>query len=119
MPAPRRESEISHSGESRYKVIDGLNELLRFNLENLVKSDNTVAADQIIHYPPKSNDSRYTFSLWAFPEENYGQILTAHFKFAPRVFRSHRVPQQHAVRGVPDCQGSKQSCSPIRTTATS
>ena len=53
----------------RYKVIDGFCALWRFKLENLVRSDNTVATDQIIHYPPVSDASRYTFSLWAFPEE--------------------------------------------------
>ena len=68
--------------EVKYHIIDGLNGLLRFNLENLVKSDNTYPADQIIKYPAQADDSRYTFSLWAFPEDNYGQILTAQFKFA-------------------------------------
>ncbi len=74
--------------EVRYHIVDGLNGLLRFNLENLVKSDNTVPADQIIRYPAQANDSRYTFSLWAFPEENYGQILTEQFKFARKYFNT-------------------------------
>jgi hypothetical protein len=49
--------------EVRYKVVDGLNKLWRFKLENLICSDNTIATDQIIRYPVMANDSRYTFSL--------------------------------------------------------
>jgi FAD/FMN-containing dehydrogenase len=71
----------------RYKVIDGFGALWRFNLENLVKSDNTVATDQIIHYPPVSDDSRYTFSLWAFPEETYPTVLPAYFAFCKQYYR--------------------------------
>jgi FAD binding domain/D-arabinono-1,4-lactone oxidase len=72
--------------EIKYKIIDSLNGLLRFNLENVVKSDNTVAADQIIRYPPVSDDSRYTFTLWAFPEEDYGKVLSETFDFARKYF---------------------------------
>jgi FAD/FMN-containing dehydrogenase len=75
--------------EVRYNVINSLNGLLRFNLENLVKSDNSIPADQIIRYPAQSNDSRYTFSLWAFPEESYGKVLTEQFKFARDYFDAH------------------------------
>jgi FAD/FMN-containing dehydrogenase len=66
----------------RYKVIDGFCAMWRFKLENLIRSDNTVATDQIISYPKVSNDSRYTFSLWAFPEETYPTVLPAYFEFA-------------------------------------
>jgi hypothetical protein len=68
----------------RYQVIDGFCALWRFKLENLVRSGNTVATDQIIHYPPVSDGSRYTFSLWAFPEEIYPAVLPAYFEFAKK-----------------------------------
>lgn len=71
----------------RYKVIDGFAALWRFQLENLVRSDNTVATDQIIHYPPVSDESRYTFSLWAFPEETYPTVLPQYFKFCKKYFK--------------------------------
>jgi FAD/FMN-containing dehydrogenase len=71
----------------RYKVIDGFGALWRFTLENLVRSDNTVATDQIIHYPPVSDASRYTFSLWAFPEETYPTVLPAYFAFCKQYYR--------------------------------
>lgn len=65
-----------------YKAVDEFNALWRFKLTHLIKSDNTIATDQIIHYPPVSGSSRYTFSLWAFPEERYAQVLPAYFKFS-------------------------------------
>ncbi len=65
----------------RYGIIDTFNAAWRLQLENLVSSDNTIPGDQIIHYPAVSDDSRYTFSLFAFPEEEYPAILTEFFKF--------------------------------------
>jgi len=67
--------------EIRYKVIDGFCAMWRFKLENLVRSDNTVATDQIIDYPKVADASRYTFSLWAFPEELYPTVLPQYFEF--------------------------------------
>jgi FAD/FMN-containing dehydrogenase len=70
----------------RYKVIDGFCALWRFKLENLIKSDNTVATDQIISYPPVSDGSRYTFSLWAFREEDYPNVLPKYIEFAKKYY---------------------------------
>lgn len=66
----------------RYAIIDSFLALARFNLENIVRSDNTVAADQIIHYPAESDSSRYTFSLFAFPEERFPAALSEYFQFS-------------------------------------
>src|SRR5260370_1470843 len=71
----------------RYKVIDGFCAVWRFKLENLIRSDNTVATDQIIQYPPVSDDSRYTFSLWAFPEEIYPTVLPQYFPFSKKYYQ--------------------------------
>jgi len=65
----------------RYGIIDTFNAAWRLQLENLVSSDYTIPADQIIQYPPVSNDSRYTFSLFAFPEDQYPAALTDFFQF--------------------------------------
>lgn len=65
----------------RYTALDAFNATWRFNLTHVIKSDYTIATDQIIHYPPVSNNSRYTFSLWAFPEERYASVLPGYFKF--------------------------------------
>lgn len=65
----------------RYGIIDGFNAGWRMQLENIITSDNTVPPDQIIQYPLVSNDSRYTFSLFAFPEEDYPAAITDFFAF--------------------------------------
>jgi FAD/FMN-containing dehydrogenase len=66
----------------RYKIIDSFNALWRLKLENIIVSDNTVPTDQIIRYPPQSDESRYTFSLFAFPEERYPEVLPAFCRFS-------------------------------------
>jgi FAD/FMN-containing dehydrogenase len=65
----------------RYGIIDALNAAWRTQLETIVSSDYTIPPDQIIDYPPVSNDSRYTFSLFAFPEDDYPAAITDFFKF--------------------------------------
>ncbi|MGA2119988.1 MAG: FAD-binding protein [Bryobacteraceae bacterium] len=73
----------------RYKVIDGFNALWRWKLENLIQSGNTVATDQIIRYPPVGGASRYTFSLWAFPETSYPAVLRACFQFCQQYYKQN------------------------------
>ena len=73
----------------RYQVIDGFNKLWRWKLENLIQSGNTVATDQIIRYPPTGGASRYTFSLWAFPEDTYPAILLSSFAFCQQYYRQN------------------------------
>jgi FAD/FMN-containing dehydrogenase len=71
----------------RYGVIDGFGAVWRFQLEELVKSPYTIPGDQIINYPPVSDDSRYTFSLFAFPEEEYPKILGEFFQFSKDYYK--------------------------------
>lgn len=73
--------KIIPSPKIRYGIIDAFNAAWRLQLETIVSSDNTVPCEQIIHYPPVSDDSRYTFSLFAFPEEEYPATLTDFYKF--------------------------------------
>jgi len=73
----------------RYGIIDAFNAGWRLTLENIVSSDYTIPPDQIINYPPVSNDSRYTFSLFAFREEEYPAALTDFFQFC-RTYYSQR-----------------------------
>lgn len=65
----------------RYGVIDGFNSLWRFKLTKLLHHNHTIATDQIIRYPAVAGASKYTFSLWAFPEENYTRVLSECFDF--------------------------------------
>ena len=65
----------------RYGMIDALNAAWRSQLETIVCGDHTVPPDQIIDYPLVSNESRYTFSLFAFSEETYPAAITDFYKF--------------------------------------
>ena len=72
--------------ETRYGVIDNFGAIWRFKLENLVRSNYTIAADQIIRYPLVADDSRYTFSLSAFPEATYPAALADYFAFSKQYY---------------------------------
>lgn len=74
------ESNIANK-DIRYGVINGFCAMWRFKLENLIASDYTIATDQIIRYPAVADNSRYTFSLSAFPEATYGSVLADYFAF--------------------------------------
>ncbi|HEX3893445.1 MAG TPA: FAD-binding protein [Terracidiphilus sp.] len=65
----------------RYGIIDAFNAAWRLQLETIVSSDYTLPPAQIIQYPPVSNDSRYTFSLFAFAEDDFPAALTSFCKF--------------------------------------
>lgn len=71
----------------RYGIIDAFNDSWRVTLETVVHSDNTHACDQTIHYPPVSDDSRYTFTLFAFPEEEYPNTLSEFWKFVQDYYK--------------------------------
>ena len=88
--------QLGHSVEQnvsvpaiRYSIIDTFNAAWRLQLENIVTSDYTLPPDQIIEYPPVSNDSRYTFSLFAFPEDQFPAALTDFFKFCNDYYTQH------------------------------
>jgi hypothetical protein len=73
---------------TRYKIIDAFGGIARWNLEHLVRSKNTVPTDQIIRYPEVSDDSRYTFSLWAFPEETYATVLPKYTRWVKNYYKT-------------------------------
>ena len=99
--------------EIRYGVIDAFCAMWRFKLENLVSCDNTVAADQIIRYPAVANDSRYTFSLSAFPEETYPTVLAEYFAFCKQYYREkgYRTNMLNVGYRIAQDQGSLLSYS--------
>ena len=73
----------------RYRLIDRFNQVLQFIVKSLLRDRNTVPSDQIIRYPEKSNWLRYTFSIWAFPEEEYPIILREYFAFCQNYYREN------------------------------
>jgi len=97
----------------RYKFIDGFGALWRFKLENLITSKNTTATDQIIRYPDVSDDSRYTFSLWAFPEKTYSQLLPEYTKWVKSYYKTkgYRTNMLHVGYRIAEDQQSLLSYS--------
>ena len=83
-----RDAEANvHDPTVRNAMIESFNDIWRVQLETVVKSDHTVARDQIIHYPPTGSDSGYTFSLYAFAEDRFPQILSEFFRFTREHFQ--------------------------------
>jgi len=73
----------------RYGIIDGFHAMWRSKLENMVTSDYTIPADQIIRYPTPANDSRYTFSFFAIPEKEFPNAATDYFAFCKSYYAQH------------------------------
>jgi FAD/FMN-containing dehydrogenase len=72
----------------RAKVLDAFGGIWRWNLEHLVRSTHTRPGDQMIRYPDVADDSRYTFSFWAFPEETYPTLLPRYTRWVKQYDRT-------------------------------
>ena len=110
----------------RYGIIDAFNASWRLTLETIVSSDYTIPPDQIIQYPPVSGDSRYTFSLFAFPEEEFPTVLANFFKFcndyyAQKGYRSnllyvgYRIAQDQKALISYSYDGTVMTVDPVST----
>jgi hypothetical protein len=55
----------------------------------LIRSDHTRAPDQIVRYPDVSDRSRYTFSLFAFPEARFPEVFLEFCKFVRDYYDQH------------------------------
>lgn len=58
-------------------------------LLTLIRDDHSFAADQMIRYPETSGYSRYTFSIWGFPEEKFVEALRGYFALCREHYRVH------------------------------
>lgn len=65
----------------RYHLLNALNAVWRFILVHRVRSTNTVPIQQTIRYPPLGGKSRYTFSLFAFPVEDFPKVISEFYQF--------------------------------------
>ncbi len=73
----------------RYFFIDGFNWIMRQVLRYVIRGTHTSPHSQTIRYPEKSGRSKYTFSIWAFPEEEYPDIVRGYFAFCKQYYREH------------------------------
>ena len=69
-------------------LFDTFNRLVFFVSVLVVRGNNTSPPAQQIRYPGVATNSKYTFSIWASPEENYIDNLRAYFKFCKDYYRS-------------------------------
>lgn len=74
----------------RYWLVDRLNGLIRLVLKYLLRGKNTSPSAQMIRYPELSGRSAYTFSIWAFPEDEYPDILRGYFQFCKDYYRKYQ-----------------------------
>ncbi len=67
----------------RDALLNGFYRLVDLTLVGLIRGRSTYASDQQIRYPEVGygHDSRYTFSIGAFPEEEYIASLRDYFRF--------------------------------------
>jgi len=72
----------------RYFLVNTYNRLKILLLVLGVRGENTLATGQMIRYPERATNSRYTFSIWAFPEEEYISNLRAYFGFCHEYYRT-------------------------------
>jgi hypothetical protein len=81
----------------RNLVIDRFHQFINFVLVLVMRGENTLPTDQVIRYPETSTNSRYIFSIWAFPEETYMQSLRDYFTFCHDYYRmtGYRVDLPH------------------------
>ena len=68
-------------------IVDRWNTLSVLLMTGLLRGCHTSPADQIIRYPETAGFASYTFSIWGFPEEDYGQTLLAYFHFCREHFQ--------------------------------
>ncbi len=69
-------------------LLDTFNRLVFLVCVLVVRGNNTLPVAQQIRYPAVADNSRYTFSIWAFQEEGYIDKLRAYFKFCKDYYRS-------------------------------
>jgi FAD/FMN-containing dehydrogenase len=72
----------------RYLLIDRFHQQINFLLAVVMRGINTLAPDQMIRYPEQSTNSRYIFSIWAFPEESYLSSLRDYFRFCREYYQA-------------------------------
>lgn len=53
----------------------------------VLRGCHTSPADQIIRYPETAGFASYTFSIWAFPQADFGQTLLDYFQFCRRYYQ--------------------------------
>lgn len=73
----------------RYFIINMLNWVQIVAMITIMRAKRTAAADQIIRFPPTAGNTKYSFSIWAFPEASFPRIMREYFEFCQNYYREH------------------------------
>jgi L-gulonolactone oxidase len=67
-------------------IFDAYNRLSQWLITLVIRDCNSSPADQIIRYPETAGFASYTFSIWAFPLEEYPATIRAYYQFCKDYF---------------------------------
>lgn len=73
----------------RFWLIDLFNWVTQAIMPIILRGTSSAPADQIIHYPETAGYGSYTFSIWAFPREQYPQTVRAYFQFCKDYYKQN------------------------------
>ncbi len=65
----------------KYFLIDAFNYVMQLVMGLILDARSTSPTDQIIRYPDDADWTAYTFSIWAFPEQEYPDHIRAYYQF--------------------------------------
>jgi FAD/FMN-containing dehydrogenase len=71
----------------RGALVDFFNGLIVFALTRVIRGRATLPVAQQIRYPAVSDNARYTFSIWAFPEDRYIECLRRYYELSMEHYR--------------------------------
>ena len=74
----------------RSAVVSGVQRALRATLERNARGVILYAHEWLRELPPEAWKSRYTYSLWAFPQENFPKVLGEYFAFCKAHYNQYR-----------------------------
>lgn len=73
----------------RYGLVDTFNRAVVWVLANVLAGRASDPKDQVIRYPDRGGIGTYTFSIWAFPEARFPQILRDYVRFCRDYHERH------------------------------
>ncbi len=110
---------------ARYFAVDSFNRGIQGML-NGISGRRTVPTDQMMRYPDTSGFTKYTFSIWAFPEEQYARTLREYFSWV-RHYREvkgwrpnmlhvgYRIPKDESPLFSYSYKGNVMTIDPVST----
>ena len=74
----------------RSAVVSGVQRALRATMDKNARGVVMHAHEWIRDLPPEAWKSRYTYSLWAFPQTDFPRVLGEYFAFCKAYYKEHR-----------------------------